>query len=144
MRGVRVRPSSLADTRVRALLGDWGLGRGGSVVDVEEFEPPTGAFFEAHIDGRVCGCVGLRRWSSDEAEVKRLYVANDVRGQSVGGDLLDAAIQAALALGYHSIVLDTDGSSAAALALFRSHGFAAIPDYNGNALARHWFRKDLG
>lgn len=136
-----VRPSSLADAQVRALLGDWGLRRWGSVVEVEEFEPPSGAFFEARIDDRLCGCVGLRRWSSDEAEVKRLYVADEARGQRVGEGLLAAAVDGALALGYRSIVLDSDGSSVAALALFRSQGFVATSDYNGDAFAKYWFRR---
>lgn len=128
---------------MRALLRDWGLGRWGSVVEVAEFEPPSGAFLEARIEDRICGCVGLRRWSSEEAEVKRLYVASDARGRGVGRDLLAAAADQALALGYRWLVLDTDGSSVAALALFRSQGFVAIPDYNSNTFARYWFRKDL-
>lgn len=140
---MKVQPSSLANPEVRALLGDWGLGRWGAVVDIEEFEPPFGAFFEARIGDQVCGCVGLRRWSTSEAEVKRLFVAEVARGQNLGGKLLAAAVQAALALGYDSIVLDTDGSSAAALALFRSQRFVAVADYNGNGLAKHWFRREL-
>ena len=140
---MRVQPSSRAKPEVPALLGDWGLGRWASAVDVEEFEPPSGAFFEARVDDQVCGCVGLRRWSSSEAEVKRFFAAGSARGRNLGGELLGAAVRQGLALGYDSVVLDTDGSSAAALALFRSQGFTAIPDYNGNALAKHWFRRKL-
>lgn len=113
------------------------------MVEIEEFEPPSGAFLEARIDDRICGCVGLRRWSSDEAEVKRLYVADEARGRGVGRDLLASVADRARALSYRWIVLDTDGSSVAALALFRSQGFVTIPDYNGNTFAKYWFHKDL-
>lgn len=138
-----VQLSSLADAEVRALLGDWGLGRWGSVVEVEEFEPPSGAFLKARIEGQVCGCVGLRHWSTDEAEIKRLYVADEARGRGVGRDLVAGAADRARVLGYSSVVLETDGSNLAALGLFRSQGFVLIPDYNKNRFARYWFRKDL-
>ena len=140
---VQIRPSSLADASVRALLGDWGLGNWGSVVEVDEFVPPKGAFLAAWIDDQAVGCVGVRRRVESEAEVKRLFVAAEARGRTLGRHLLTAAETAATELGYSSTVLDTDGSSDAALALFRDAGYQEVADYNGNTLARHWFRKSL-
>jgi ribosomal protein S18 acetylase RimI-like enzyme len=87
--------------------------------------------------------VGLRRWSPDEAEIKRLFVADDARGRGVGRKLLTAAVNEARSMGYRQVVLDTDGSSAAALALFRSMAFEASQGHNGNRFAKYWFRKHL-
>lgn len=42
-----------------------------------------------------------------------------------------------------SVLLDTNGSDPA-LALFRRAGYQETDDFNGNELARFWFRKELG
>jgi ribosomal protein S18 acetylase RimI-like enzyme len=87
--------------------------------------------------------VGIRKLEPLTAEVKRLLVASEARGQGLGNQLLAAAEVQARRLGYRTIVLDTDGSDHAALALFRRAGFSDTDDFNGNELARFWFRKDL-
>ena len=65
------------------------------------------------------------------------------RGRGVGRALLVALEERARSLGYTTIRLDTHGGEHAAVALFRSAGYRAIADYNGNPYARYWFEKRL-
>ncbi|MEJ1231203.1 MAG: hypothetical protein WDM88_12040 [Galbitalea sp.] len=41
-------------------------------------------------------------------------------------------------------MLDTNASLTAAGSLYRSSGYAAIPPYNENPNATHWFAKRVG
>ncbi len=121
------------------------LPSGGSFVDASQFEPPAGAFIVAvsgEQPGEPLGCVGIRRLSAHTAEVKRLFVHRPARGQGVARALLARLEERAGELGYEGLRLDTHGDPAA-LALYRSSGYAPIDDYSGNEFARHWFEKRL-
>lgn len=98
----------------------------------EEYGLPNGAFLLADADGRYAGCVGLRRFSGDTGEIKRLYVVPDWRGQGIGRHLVKGAIDAAIRIGYTRLVLDTLPSMMEAQALYVSLGFAPVPPYRFN------------
>jgi ribosomal protein S18 acetylase RimI-like enzyme len=94
-----------------------------------QYGPPGGAFFlEAHY----LGCVGLRAFEKDTAEMKRLYVAPAGRGRGIGAALARRIIDEARRLGYRRLVLDTLPDMTAAQALYRSLGFREIPSYRHN------------
>ncbi|HEX5481441.1 MAG TPA: GNAT family N-acetyltransferase [Terriglobia bacterium] len=44
------------------------------------YAPPAGRLFLAWLDGRAVGCVAFRKFNSDTAELKRLYVRPEGRG----------------------------------------------------------------
>ena len=52
-----------------------------AVVDPAEFEPPTGLFLVAEVDGVPAGCGGWRVHAPGVAEVKRVYVARSSAGR---------------------------------------------------------------
>jgi ribosomal protein S18 acetylase RimI-like enzyme len=63
-------------------------------------------------------------WSEgQEAYLEELYVAPDRRGEGLGRELLDAAIQLARERGATHLELNTSEDDTAALALYESAGF---------------------
>jgi ribosomal protein S18 acetylase RimI-like enzyme len=108
------------------------------------FRPPGGCVVVLYAGDRGPAAVGaIRRHDLTTAEVRRLYVAPEHRGRGAGRALLGALEEAARAAGYERARLDTGSRQPEALALFRSAGYEAIPDYNGNPVASFWFEKAL-
>lgn len=100
------------------------------------YAPPRGRLLLAIEDGNPAGCVGLREWDPDAAELKRLYVAPAYRGRGLGRVLTEAALSEARAVGYRRVRLDTIPSvMQPAIALYRDLGFREIPPYRENPVA---------
>jgi putative acetyltransferase len=102
-----------------------------------------GAFRVADVGGVVCGSVGVRQWSADIAELKRLYLADEYRGQGIGLQLCAAAIDDARELGYARLRLDTTRQSRAAVRLFDKLGFVEIDRYTDDPFGELFFEKVL-
>jgi putative acetyltransferase len=96
---------------------------------------PRGRLLLARADDRAVGCIGLRPLSSTDGEIKRLYVAPEARGLSLGRRLAERAIAEARIVGYERLLLDTLPSMRAAHALYRSLGFREVPPYRYNPIA---------
>jgi GNAT superfamily N-acetyltransferase len=96
------------------------------------YGPPDGAFLFAESDAGFIGCVALRRFSGDAAEMKRLYVASAGRGCGTGRALAIEIIERARKAGYKRMLLDTLPSMHAAQALYHSLGFQPIAAYRFN------------
>jgi GNAT superfamily N-acetyltransferase len=99
-----------------------------------KYAPPDGRLLLACRDGKPIGCVALRRFDADSGELKRLYVQPDHRGHGVARALSAAAIDAARAIGYRRVVLDTLDRMSAARALYAAAGFREIPAYYPNPI----------
>ena len=102
-----------------------------------------GSFFVLEVDGQIRGCVGVRRFSDDVAELKRLYLDPAYRGTGIGFALCAAAIGAARELGYNALRLDTTLQSEAALGLFKKLGFRVIERYNDDPFAEVFMELSL-
>jgi GNAT superfamily N-acetyltransferase len=100
-----------------------------------KYAPPDGRLFLLCRDGLPIGCVALRRFDGDTGEVKRLYVRPDHRGHGLGHALAAAVIDAARAIGYRRIVLDTLERMTVARSLYAAAGFREIPSYYETPLA---------
>jgi GNAT superfamily N-acetyltransferase len=121
--------------------------RSGSVHSVgappAEMTPPDGAFVILRSEGRAVGGGGLKRLDSEACEIKRMYVAPEVRGRGASKDLLVALEDRARELGYSIARLDTGDRQPAAVRLYENAGYRRIPSYNANDLATYWYEKEL-
>jgi putative acetyltransferase len=102
-----------------------------------------GSFHVVEVDGQICGSIGIRSYSDTIAELKRLYIARDLRGIGLGEALCKKAIEDAKELGYSHLRLDTTFRSKAAIKLFLKLGFKQIDRYNPNPVAEMFFEKSL-
>ena len=101
-------------------------------------------FFVAHSDdGEPLGCGGLRQRDDSEAEIKRMFVAPEARGQGVARRLLEALEDAARDLGYTVVRLDTGPRQPHAQALYEATGYAVVPNFNDNPVATFFGEKRL-
>lgn len=109
----------------------------------EQMSAPQGAFLVVSDAGRPVACGGVKRHDAETAEIKRMYVVDAWRGRGVGRYLLEALEAECGRLGYSRVRLDTGAEQPSARALYESAGYRAIPDYNGNPYAAHWFERTL-
>jgi enamine deaminase RidA (YjgF/YER057c/UK114 family)/GNAT superfamily N-acetyltransferase len=82
-----------------------------------------GRLLLATYEGEAAGCVGLLKRDDGGAEVKRLYVPPQYRGNGIGKMLVKEALAQAKELGYKRVVADTDLNMRVAMLIFDEHGF---------------------
>lgn len=106
-----------------------------------DYGPPRGCLLLARHEAEWAGCVALRPLDANphaiadathSCEMKRLFVRARFRGRGLGRVLALAIIDAARALGYPQMKLDTLESLAASNVLYRSIGFEPIVAYCHN------------
>jgi len=104
-----------------------------------DFSPPSGALLVAEEEGRVAGCVALRRLDEDRCEMKRMFVSPDFHGKGAGDGLARAIIERAKDLGYARMMLDTGPEQREAQGLYRKLGFRDVdPYYDVSPELRSW------
>ena len=99
-----------------------------------DYAPPSGRLYLAVDDGRIAGCVALRRFGPGVCEMKRLYVRSEFRGQGLGRLLATTVIDDARRIGYQRMCLDTLPSMGAAIHLYESFGFVEVEPYRVNPI----------
>jgi GNAT superfamily N-acetyltransferase len=112
-------------------------------LSADEMRAPGGTFLVGWRDDRAVAGGGLRRLTGPVAEIKRMYVRPPARAQGVAGQLLAALEDAASALGYRRVRLDTGPKQEHALRLYRRAGYVDIEPYNDNPFASFWGEKVL-
>ena len=98
------------------------------------YAPPQGGIWLGEQDGEIAGCVALRPLDQGRCEIKRLWVRETYRGQSLGRRLAETALREGKAKGYDRACLDTLGQMKEARQLYKSLGFHEIPAYYDNPL----------
>ena len=112
-----------------------------------KYAPPAGRLYLADVDGALSGCIALRAFAPDIAEMKRLYVRESARGAGAGRALAGRVIADARAIGYRAMRLDTlrVPKMAAANRLYDALGFRDIAPYYANPLPDvRYMELDLG
>jgi GNAT superfamily N-acetyltransferase len=105
-------------------------------VDPAEFEAPSGLFVVGYAGGTVVACGGWRAHDGPpadlqpgDAEVKRMYVVPQARGNGHARAILAELERAAAAAGRLRAVLETGTRQPEAIALYRSSGYHRIPNF---------------
>lgn len=108
-----------------------------SHMTVEQMADPATTVFVARDEtGRAVGMGSLRREGGGVGEVKRMYTLPEVRGQRVGGALLDAIVALARSEGLSRLVLETGDRHPDAWRLYERRGFTRcgpVLDYPDSA-----------
>ncbi len=95
-------------------------------LDASEVAGGRGVFLVAYQDGKPVGCGAIRCLDAETAEVKRMYVEPNARGQKLGQSLLAALEAEAKQLGATRLVLETGPRQPEAIAVYRRAGFAPV------------------
>jgi len=111
-------------------------GRDAAPVDPAEFEPPTGLFLVAEIDGVPAGCGAWRVHAPGVVEIKRVYVAPAFRRRGLASVIMTALESTAARAGHRSVVLNTGDRQPEAVELYRHLGYRPVPGYGVYATAR--------
>ena len=109
---------------------------------VEELTRPRGLVLVVRERGAPLGCGAVKLLDDGIGEIKRMWVAPGVRGQGLGGRLLDALEAAAAAADRTVTRLETNQQLEAALAMYRRRGYVEVEPFNEEPFATHWFRKE--
>ena len=75
------------------------------------------------------GCASFKRYDDKSAEVKRVFVKEEYRGNQIGRQLMEFLEQLARDKGYSYLILESGEPLVAAMRLYRSLGYAVIPNY---------------
>nr|WP_205808678.1 GNAT family N-acetyltransferase [Micromonospora sp. HNM0581] len=118
---------------ITATMADLSARYGGSgdetPVDASEFVPPAGAFLVALIDGQPVGCGGWRSHGEENAELKRMYTAPQVRGRGVARTVLAAVERSAREHGRRRLILECGDRQPEAVGLYTAAGYERIPNF---------------
>lgn len=85
----------------------------------------------------------VHRLDGETAEIKRMWIAPEVRGLGLARRLLGDLEERARAMGVARIRLDTNATLGEAQALYSRSGYKPIPRYNDNPYAQLWFEKRI-
>jgi DNA-binding MarR family transcriptional regulator len=111
--------------------------------DAPELRPPAGLLLVASLRSQPIACGALKFHAGEATEIKRMWVAERVRGLGVGRRLL-AELEAHAARSTSAIVrLETNASLTEAIAMYRSAGYVEVAPFNDEPYAHHWFEKRL-
>jgi GNAT superfamily N-acetyltransferase len=91
--------------------------------------PPEGVFYIIFDGPRAVGMGGIRRVRDGVGELKRIYVAPDVRGGGVGAKSLERLLQDIQSFGYREAVLESGPFMQSAHHLYEAVGFADCDPY---------------
>ncbi len=94
--------------------------------------------------GDPVACGALQPIGPGIAELKRMWVDPELRGQGVGRMLLAHLESLARKRGDRVVRLDTNKTLNEAIAMYERAGYRRIPRYNQNPYAHVWFEKQLG
>jgi DNA-binding MarR family transcriptional regulator len=110
----------------------------------DAFVPPRGAFLVASLDGRSVACGGVRAIAPTIGYIKRMWVAEAVRGLGLGRRMLAMLEDEAAQLGFRTVRLETNKALREAIEMYRGAGYREVDPFNDEPYAHHWFEKRLG
>jgi len=110
---------------------------------IRDYNPPRGLYVLRGTDEAPTAGGAITFLDDERAEVKRMWVSPDARGQGIARALLGELERLAVENGRRVMVLDTSSQLTGAVALYDATGYARVSSYNENHDADLWFRKEL-
>jgi len=114
----------------------------GIPADGDQVRPPNGLLLVARLRDTAVGC-GALRFDGETAQLKRMWVADDVRGLGIGRRLLAELESRARETGHTTARLETNDALPEAIGMYRAAGYAEVAPFNDERYAHHWFEKRL-
>ena len=111
--------------------------------DHDELRPPVGAFLVASMDGAPVACSAVKTFAPGVGYIKRMWVDGAMRGVGLGRRMLRAIETEAGALGFTTVLLETNRALTEAINLYRHAGYTEVAPFNDERYAHHWFEKRL-
>jgi GNAT superfamily N-acetyltransferase len=108
-----------------------------------ELKPPAGLLLVATLREESVGCGALKFHADAPAEIKRMWVAPQMRGLGLGRRLLVELERSANQAGVTVLHLETNQTLTEAVELYRHSGYQEVEAFNDEPYAHHWFEKRL-
>lgn len=108
-----------------------------------EFASPDGTFVVGFEGETAVCCGGVKRLPDGACEIKRMFVAPEVRGRGVARALLEELERRARELGYATVRLDTGPRQTRAQRMYERAGYVEIENFNANPVATFFGEKAL-
>ena len=102
------------------------------VTEAAEFTPPDGLFLVGYLDDEPVACGGWRRQGPDAVEIKRMYVAEQVRRGGLARAMLAELERTAVSAGATRVVLNTGFRQPDAMRFYEAHGYRRTDDRFGH------------
>ena len=83
----------------------------------------------AYDGDKAVGCAAFKRYDDKTAEVKRVFIREEYRGQGISKSLMKLLEQTAKEQGYSGLILESEEILTEAMALYRKIGYRVIPNY---------------
>jgi putative acetyltransferase len=99
------------------------------LVDVDALAAPDAVFLVARRKGELLGSIAFRIIAPGHAEIKRMFVRSEARGNGVGRRLLEALEDAARQRNVDRISLETGIKQPEAIGLYRAAGYRDCPPF---------------
>ena len=83
----------------------------------------------AYADCKAVGCAGLKRYSDQDVEIKRVWVEPEWRGKHIATALMDQIEDKARQMGFKRAILQTRPIMPDAVGLYESRGYVLVENY---------------
>ncbi len=80
-------------------------------------------------DNTAVGCASFKSYEEGIAEVKRVFVRKEYRGQGLSKQLMSCLEDRAKSKGFHTLILETGAALVEAIGLYRKIGYQIIENY---------------
>lgn len=99
------------------------------MLDLGSLEGESVTFWVARLDGEIVGCGALVEAGDGTAEIKRMFVDPQARGQKVARRLMDRMEEAAVKKRLTALRLETGIYQPEAIGLYRTFGYVEAPPF---------------
>ncbi|MDN3664533.1 GNAT family N-acetyltransferase [Algibacter miyuki] len=85
--------------------------------------------------GLPVGCGGIKAFSKNEVEIKRMYVSPRCRGKGVATVILEALESWSIELGFSTCILETLKAKPYAISFYKKNNYQEIPNFGDYKIA---------